>query len=64
MLADAEYDVPSLDVLRLVTNSQCSACDCEFVALAKRLGVPLVTADKKVLKQFPEVAVSLAQAVG
>jgi len=64
LLVDAEYDVPSLDVLRLVTRSQCSAYDCEFVALAKRLGVPLVTADKKVLRQFPEVAVSLAQATG
>lgn len=63
LLAGAEYDVPSLEVLRLVASSECSAYDCEFVALAKRLGTKLVTADKKILKQFPKIAVSLAQAV-
>ncbi len=62
LLAGAEYDVPSLEVLRLVANSECSAYDCEFVALAKRLKVQLVTADKKVLRQFPEVTISLVQA--
>lgn len=63
MLADAEFDVPSLDVLRLVSESACSAYDCEFVALAKQFGVELVTSDRKVLQAFPEIAVSLA-AVG
>lgn len=63
LLAGAEYDVPSLEVLRLVESSECSAYDCEFVALAKQLGTKLVTADKKILKQFPKIAVSLAQAV-
>jgi len=62
LLAGAEYDVPSLEVLRLVESSECSAYDCEFVALAKQLGTKLVTADKKILKQFPKIAVSLAQA--
>jgi hypothetical protein len=33
---------------------------CEFVALAKDLNLPLVTADKQILTQFPDVAVSLA----
>ncbi len=41
-------------------RSDCSAYDCEYVALAKRLGVKLVTMDRKVLRAFPEVAVSLA----
>jgi predicted nucleic acid-binding protein len=35
------------------------AYDCEFVALAQYLNVPLVTADKKILREFPEVATSL-----
>jgi len=62
LLADREYTVDSFEVLRLVENSECSAYDCEFVALAKRLGVSLVTADRKVLKNFPEIAISLDEA--
>lgn len=62
LLADREYTIGSLEVLRLVEASQCSAYDCEFVALAKRLGIPLVTADRKVLQNFPGIAVSLSEA--
>lgn len=54
-----EYDVESKNVLRLADKSKCSAYDCEFVALAKRFNLTLVTADKKVLREFPETAVSL-----
>jgi len=54
-----EYVVPSQDILRLAASRKCSAYDCEFVALAKELGIPLVTMDKKILKDFPETAVSL-----
>ena len=63
LLADSEYEVPSLDVLRLVESSDCSAYDCEFVALAKRMDSKLVTADKKILKEFPAIAMTLAQAL-
>lgn len=62
LLADREYTVDSFEVLRLVEDSECSAYDCEFVALARRLAVPLVTADQKVLKNFPRVATSLVEA--
>ena len=54
-----EYGVVSHQVLSLVAASSCSAYDCEFVALAKDLGVPLITADKQILAQFPETAISL-----
>lgn len=63
LLADSEYHVPSLDVLRLVESSTCSAYDCESVALAKRLNVKLVTADKEVLKEFPAMSMTLAEAL-
>jgi predicted nucleic acid-binding protein len=53
-----EYSVPSADVLELAVRSHCTAYDCEFVALAKSLGVELVTADRQVLVAFPETAVS------
>jgi hypothetical protein len=36
----------------------------EFGALAKRLDMPLVSADKKILDQFPGIARSLTQALG
>ncbi|MFN4064738.1 MAG: type II toxin-antitoxin system VapC family toxin [Parazoarcus communis] len=59
LLEGFEFDVQSREVMELVRDSECSAYDCEFVALAERLGVKLVTMDKKVLKAFPKRAVSL-----
>jgi predicted nucleic acid-binding protein len=55
-----EIDVASRDVLELVGASRLSAYDCEYVALARELGVPLVTADAQVLAAFPSVAVAPA----
>jgi predicted nucleic acid-binding protein len=59
LMADHEFTVTSVQVLTLTDSSQCSAYDCEFVALAKQLSVKLVTEDKKILREFPEVAISL-----
>ena len=59
LLQGREYGVSSPRVLDLAAASRCSAYDCEFVALAQDLDVPLVTADKKVLTAFPETAVSM-----
>ena len=54
-----EFEVHSREVMELVRDSECSAYDCEFVALASRLDAKLVTMDKKVLKAFPKRAMSL-----
>jgi len=59
LMMDQEYEVVSSQVLRLAAQSSCSAYDCEFVALAQDLSVPLITVDKQVLDQFSQVAVSL-----
>ena len=53
-----EYSVLSRQVLTLARGSGCSAYDCEFVALAQDLEVPLVTTDRQILKAFPTIAVS------
>lgn len=58
-LGGNEYSVPTERVIKLVLSSNCSAYDCEYVALAQDLGAPLVTADKQILKAFPKTAVAL-----
>ena len=64
LMVGQEYEVASSDVLRLAARSGCTAYDCEFVALAEELGVTLVTVDREVLREFPEVAVGLEEYVG
>lgn len=59
LMLEREYTVPSVSVLSLANSSSCSAYDCEFVALAKQFSVKLVTEDKKILAEFPEIAVAL-----
>lgn len=59
LMAGGEYAVPSAAVLNLVARSRCSAYDCEFVALAQDLGVPLVTADREILRDFAASAIAL-----
>ena len=64
LLSDNEYEVPSVHIMQLVNSSACSSYDCEFVALARYLGVPLITADKTLLQEFPETAKPLDSAAG
>jgi predicted nucleic acid-binding protein len=59
LLSDGEYEVPSAHIMHMVNSSGCSSYDCEFVALASYLGAPLVTADKRLLWEFPEIAKSI-----
>lgn len=59
LMGHAEYRVDSLQVLELVRDSDCSAYDCEFVALALHLDTKLVTMDSKLLLAFPDVAVAM-----
>lgn len=60
LLHGAEYAVDSHSVLALVADSDCSTYDCEFVALAMRLGTKPVTMDGKLPNAFPDVAVALS----
>lgn len=62
LLNGLEFEVDSRAVLELVSKSDCSAYDCEFIALAERLDTKLITMDKKLLRAFPKCAVALAVA--
>lgn len=60
VLAGLEFEVDSRTVLELVRDSDCSAYDCEFIALAMKLDTHVVTLDKKLLRSFPKHTISLA----
>jgi len=62
LLIGSEHEVDSQRVLELVRDSDCSAYDCEFVSVATRLGVKLLTANGKVLKAFPHHTVAFSMA--
>jgi len=57
--AGREHIVSSDQVLQLAGETSLSAYDCEFVVMASTLGVPLVTADRAVLKAFPDRALTM-----
>lgn len=59
LMLGREYEVPSFRVMQLVENSDCSAYDCEFVALAQGLDLPLVTSDAQILRAFPDTTAPL-----
>jgi len=63
-LAESEHIISDDLVLDVVTSSTLTAYDAEFVALATALSVPLVTADKAVLKAFPDLAITMEAFVG
>jgi predicted nucleic acid-binding protein len=58
-LQDREHEVSADAVLQLVDDTGHSGYDCEYVALAQRLDVTLVTGDQAVVDHFPDTAVLL-----
>jgi predicted nucleic acid-binding protein len=63
-LAGNEHIIADQLVLDVVEASTLTAYDAEFVALASALSVPLVTADRAVLKAFPDRALTMKAFVG
>jgi predicted nucleic acid-binding protein len=61
MLRGGERMPAAKAVLELAAASDLSAYDCEFVAVADALGIPLVTADRKILRTFPRIACDLGR---
>lgn len=58
LLDGNEYEVSSLEVLQIANDSGCSAYDSEFVCLARNVAAKLITADRKILKAFPDIALT------
>lgn len=63
LMAGNEYEVDSLSVLATAQKSGCSAYDCEFISLAQSLGKTLATADKKLLRAFPHIAITVSDII-
>jgi len=62
-LAGHEYLIPATLAMEKVSISTCSAYDCEYVALADDLNTTLVTSDKQILDEFPDLATHLSEFV-
>lgn len=58
LLAGREHVGDSRAILTLAEQSGQTAYDCEFVFVAQRLGVPLVTNDRQLARSFPDRAVT------
>jgi predicted nucleic acid-binding protein len=56
LIGSREHRIPSQGVLELIFRSTCSSYDCEFVGLAEKLNTKLITYDKKILHEFPSIA--------
>ena len=63
VLAGSEHIIADQLVLDVVEASTLTAHDAEFVALASALSVPFVTADKAVLRAFPDRALTMEEFV-
>lgn len=62
ILGDRVSSLPDGAVLSAAAEAGLTAYDAEFVALARALGVPLVTADTAILNGAPDVALALGEA--
>ena len=58
-----EFSVSSVQVLQKVCDSKCSAYDCEYAALAGSLNCPLITTDRQIIREFPDIVMSLQEYV-
>jgi predicted nucleic acid-binding protein len=56
IMGNRDYKVNSEMVLDLTKRHPISAYDAEYVNLAKALSVPLVTTDRKILREFKTIA--------
>jgi predicted nucleic acid-binding protein len=58
-MATRELNVPTKSVISIVKKSTLSSYDSEFVALATFQNLKFVTLDKKIAREFPQIAILL-----
>jgi predicted nucleic acid-binding protein len=58
LVGTREHPIDSREVLDTMAGCSCSSYDCEFVVLARKLGTSLITYDRKLLKEFPQLALT------
>lgn len=63
-VAENEWETGAEAILELAASSRLTAYDLEYVALARRVAVPLATFDRQILNEFPGVAVAPAEFAG
>lgn len=61
LFEDASCEIDVSDALRLAGERGISGYDAQYLALARRLNVPLITEDKKLLRIAPREALSMKQ---
>jgi predicted nucleic acid-binding protein len=63
LVSDATIEPSTEECLRLAARGRVSAWDAEFVFVAGALGLPLVTADRRLARAFPKEVVTVADVV-
>lgn len=56
LMDGASYDLPPERVLTVARQTNCSAYDSQYIALAQDLGLKLYTYDKRVISKCPGIA--------
>ena len=59
LMQSREIPVSYPKILELTAASKLSAYDCEFLFVAQEMNLQLLTEDKLLLQQFPQVAIKL-----
>ncbi len=59
-----EHPVDHVSALRLSVESNISAYDAQYIALAKSLGIRCMTEDRALLDKFPGLAISARKVAG
>lgn len=63
LVTDATIEPSTEQCLRLAARGRVSAWDAEFVFVAEALGLPLVTADRRLARAFPGRVVALEDSI-
>lgn len=58
LIGERVHVVSHYAVMEFIQQSACSSYDCEFIALADRLGANLITFDKQIIREFPGLAMT------